>query len=205
MLDWLLKNPQVIIFIVFIVIALIGRIAQAHKELQAKRKQEMRSGKQQPAAQPSMRGSSATDADEAERTRRIQEEVRRKILARMERPQAPASMPRPVASPVSRTSQQADTMPPPLPPAKKPQPAPLPDDDESTTAYRSAMQQLAEMQARAAASGANIDKAFALQAADSTEVSPASGDLFDSLRNTSELRRAIILREILDKPVSLRG
>lgn len=197
MLDWLLKNPQILIFIVFGVIALLGRIAQARKEAQTKREREMRTGKQPPAAQPSMRDTSAADAGEAERTRRIQEEVRRKILARMERQQAPTSMP--------RTIGHADATPPPLPAAQRAQSAPSPAEDESASAYRSAMQQLAEMQARAAESRSGGDNAFAIESRDSEGTASPSAGLHESLRNASELRRAIILREILDKPVSLRG
>jgi hypothetical protein len=142
------------------------------------------------------------DAGEAERTRRVQEEIRRKILARMERANAPAAMPRPAAQPVTRASQPSRPTPPPLPAARaQPPAAPY---DESADAYRNAMEKLAEMQAFAATANAHNDEAFAQPPSETATTTRAPNNLLALLHDVSEIRRAFILREILDKPLSLR-
>jgi hypothetical protein len=202
MLEWLTKNPQIIIFIIFGLVALAGRVSQTQKEAKARRERAMRSGRQMPAPTQTPSSTPRMDAGEAERTRRVQEEIRRKILARMDRANAPATMPRPDAQPVTRASQPPRSTPPPLPAARA-QPPAVPYD-ESADAYRNAMEKLAEMQAFAATANAHNDEAFAQPPAETATTTRAQSDLLASLHNVSEIRRAFILREILDKPVSLR-
>ncbi|MDF9828564.1 hypothetical protein M2103_000676 [Ereboglobus sp. PH5-5] len=195
MLDWLLKNPQIVIFLLFGVIALFGRVAQMQKEAKEKRERQMRSGRQPPE-----QSRSRDDvAEEAERTRRLQEEIRRKILARMDRAQPPQSMPQDSAPPLfPQERQPAATRPPPIPSAPA-QPA----FSESAGAYQSAMDRLAEMQATSAAASANMEEISASQETNRV-TSPAVSEALASLRDTNSLRKAFILRDILDKPVGLR-
>lgn len=203
MLDWLVKNPQVIIFIIFGLIALAGRVAQARNEAKAKRERTMRSGRQ-PATPPPL-DTSRMDVEEAERTRRVQEEVRRKILARMQRPGTPAggAMPRPATQPVARSRDGA--LVPPLLPAQTQTPAtPSAPHDESASAYGNAMEKLAELEAMNRNAPAHQDAIFAIAEPDSAAAAPLAGEVFAQLNDPRALRRAIILREILDKPVGLR-
>ena len=92
-MDWLLKNPQLIIFAVFIVITALVQRANAQK---ARREQEKEDTLRTPDdAHPT--ANTATDDDY--HTRQAQEEIRRKILARMEaaeaqQPRRPTPMPR---------------------------------------------------------------------------------------------------------------
>ncbi|AWI10139.1 hypothetical protein [Ereboglobus luteus] len=195
MLDWLLKNPQIVIFLLFGVIALFGRVAQMQKEAKEKRERQMRSGRQPPE-----QSRSRDDvAEEAERTRRLQEEIRRKILARMDRAQTPQSMPRGSAPPPFPADRQTAAAKPPPIPSESAQPA----FSESSGAYQSAMDRLAEMQATAAAASANMEEISASQGT-SHVTSPAVSEALASLRDTNSLRKAFILRDILDKPVGLR-
>lgn len=192
MLDWILKNPQVVFILLFAIVALFGRVAQAQKEAKAKREREMRSGRKAPEQKQTAFDASSMDDAEAERTRRVQEEVRRKILERMQG--APhASMPRPAQQPVARSHQA----PPPLPSIAR---APRSVEDESANAYRVATEKLAELQARADTSS---NEAFAVEKTAANAPSMA-GDLNTILRDNNSLRRAFLLREILDKPVGLR-
>lgn len=208
MIDWLVKNPQIIIFIVFGVVAIVGNIAKAKQEAEKKRLREQHRANNPAQTQPHPArtfDTSAMDTEEAERTRRLQEELRRKILARMQGAQPPANtpMPRPVMQQVKRNNERHPALtPPPLPAARAQADAPTPFD-ESNSAYLSATEKLAELEAIARSAPANKDEAFALPDEGAAAPHAATG-IQATLRDSHELRRAFVLREILDAPVSLR-
>ena len=142
------------------------------------------------------------DPDLAERTRRIREEIQRKIEQRTKGP----------AQPSSTTTQRETTLAPPIirevvrPPA-------LP---KSKTAHLEA-ERTAEILEQQAALAERLRQAKEMKAAAlrrvqfenqvSNEESVAAvsrGVLNDDLRNPDALRRAFVLREIIGPPVALR-
>ena len=120
-MEWFLDNLRIIIFaaiiIVYVLKAVRGRSEAANEN--------------DPATRPSP--GSGEDVEEAERTRQIQEEIRRRILAR-QRGEDPSGMPPPVIV-EEREPVEVDTPeggwgrhgPPPVPvPAAQPEPAAVP-------------------------------------------------------------------------------
>jgi len=147
--------------------------------------------------------------DDAERTRRIQEEIRRKILERVGgsvRPK-PASIPPPVTA-----------TPPPLQ-AEREKPQPVMDvykessREEAAAAADVAMlerqQMLAEKLRELQAQRREHDRPAEVFAEKTALAMSASGtavrgSVLADLRNPVSVRRAIILREVLGTPVGLR-
>lgn len=148
--------------------------------------------------------------DDAERVRRIQEEIRRKILERAGGNQANRSQPRsePVRQPVAVS--------PPMP-TPKAQPvvedayagaeeAPLSEIDQSVLERQQLLAaKLRELEeARRQASGKA--EAFAEKTTEALEADDEArrGSLLADLRNPVSVRRAVVLREVLGTPVGLR-
>ena len=137
------------------------------------------------------------DPAEAERTRRIQEEIRRKIAERRSQA-APAEVMR-RAEPEPERMAEPENVP----------PEPLPVD--STEAVLERQQQLAD-QMRALETARLLEQRKSAAVADTarheTERAAAvvamRGALLADLRNRPTARRAMLLREILDRPVALR-
>jgi hypothetical protein len=144
-----------------------------------------------------------TDEAEAERTRQVQAEVRRKIAERRSRPVAPPLVaPRPIAQPLSPpfgwplgrgARPESVTAPRPAAPAQPVVSAPAlapPMADRSLSA---------DVVARNA-------RAFAAATAASAAApsAPAGAALAAELREPNAARRAMLLREILGPPVALR-
>ncbi|MDB6094681.1 MAG: hypothetical protein JWM32_2243 [Verrucomicrobia bacterium] len=175
-----------ILIVIFVVISVIRTAAKVAKA----------AGNQ--AKTP--RRSADFDPMEAERTRRIQEEIRRKIAARrggsvldesVEAPQPPESeWQRP---PVM----ESEAVPPPLAWSDG---AVLERQNQLARQMRE-LEEARSQQQRRAAAVASVARADREQAA---AVGVMRGDLLADLRSAPTARRAILLREILDKPVALR-
>jgi hypothetical protein len=212
-MKWLIDNPQLVFMLVIFVVAFLANQAKAKKAREEQRRRAAERGAQQ---------SRNSDADEApahpfdeadeesemaERTRRIQEEIRRKILERMSgRQEAP---PQPAAPPVPRA---APAMPPPLPRVKeekaKRDAAPAFDWAETERQQKLA-EQMREMEEQRKIAERRA-KAFATAA---PSVPSGAGrsmrgrirdTVSDDLRDSGSLRRAIVLREVLGPPVGSR-
>jgi hypothetical protein len=193
--------------VIHLIIYIIKAIISAFDDSDAKRKVVRR-----PAVQ---------DPEAAERTRRVQEEIRKKIAAR--RAGAPGQAPaQPGTTPASRVPPLVrPTSVPPIdtfggpmrgvPKVKEPVAArqAVPELDAETAAIIERQRQLAEqMQALEAAKRAQQQRAGEIGAARSV-VPATSGaqvrrEVVAELRDPHALRRAIVLREVLGAPVGLR-
>ena len=160
-----------------------------------------------------------------ENTRRIQEEIRRKIAERQSggaaRPSVPATLA--PSAPVVREGTAEPTPTTPIPVARRRELEPSPyamDESRRATVEREAAavlenqralaEQLAALKLRRAETGRTarslregIDE---LTAAGNAELREASEEvsLLSELRNARSLRKAIVLREVLGTPVGLR-
>jgi hypothetical protein len=156
------------------------------------------------------------DADEAERTRRVQAEVQRKIAerragraappvapARYEGPlPSPVAAPRPVAQPSWRERPARQV------PIQIDEPAPAAEEaEEAEEAAALARQQRLAEQLRAL-NEANRAAQTRQSAAITASVAPAAdlpaGGWLAELRQPQGVRRAVLLREILGPPVCFR-
>ena len=194
-MDWALNH----LFLLFIIAGAVASMVQKAKK----------AGEQQRPSLPPSRG--ALDPDAAERTRRVQEEIRRKIAERAGRlpamPQAQAAGPS--ASPPSRNifqelarqmaeakknaeqQQRAQA-------AAESQAQQRAEDEQKSRQLAEAQRTLQRQQQTAAA-------AVAYSAPDrKTTTASARDELLADLREPGSLRRAWMLREILGEPVGLR-
>ncbi|CAM2927483.1 hypothetical protein [Rariglobus hedericola] len=142
-------------------------------------------------------------ADHDENTRRIQDEIRRKIAERQ--------------GGVTRTAPTVTPTPPPMP-AHRREPVMAPyateirrEETEREAAIvlerqRKLAEQLAALRERKAEAGRDA-KSVWMQQPESVAAAKSSRDdigLLTELRNASSLRKAIVLREVLGTPVGLR-
>jgi len=194
---WVFENIQ-ILFVIAGAIAVWLVKARRLQELRKEAKAEL--------------GREPTADEIAERTRRIQEEIRRKIV---ERQGGPAATEEEVENetlypspPVVRRT--ATSVPPPLPPTvvsieTAPGAAAM---DRALAEQRRISEQLARLEARqkiadvamAAAAGSShgaTEAAFAIAPAAAVAAGNRRTRLLDDLRERDSLRRAIVLREIL--------
>jgi len=194
---WVFENIQ-ILFVIAGAIAVWLVKARRLQELRKEAKAEL--------------GREPTADEIAERTRRIQEEIRRKIVERQGGPPATEEevenetlYPSP---PVVRRT--ATSVPPPLPPTvvsieTAPGAAAM---DRALAEQRRISEQLARLEARqkiadvamAAAAGSShgaTEAAFAIAPAAAVAAGNRRTRLLDDLRERDSLRRAIVLREIL--------
>ena len=159
---------------------------------------------------PESRPTVAPNADAMEeevRTRRIQEEIRRKIQERRGGG-APVPAPPPLReeAPAYEIPSEPDWREEEVP-RSVPQPPPL---DDGVLARQRALQEQLEALAerrRAALAAARNDSpvtAAAIGASATGMASPKSGALLRDLRNPESVRRAIVLREVLGPPLALR-
>jgi hypothetical protein len=183
-MDWLLNHPQVLFVIVIAIVAIVQKLKQARSQDAA--------------------GSAPTASQEdAERTRRIQEEIRRRIRER--RGLAPAAPP----APVTAGDEPDFPAPPPMIEEVRPvvvKPPPLPVENAAATAgmateYERQQQMLQQLRSFNAAHQAST----AAPPAPVGVVEPvAVSRLPADLRSAAGLRRAILLREILGPPLGMR-
>lgn len=148
----------------------------------------------------------AEDPEQAERTRRIQAEIRRRIMER--RGLAPMASPEPATS--APEPEYAETPPviaepsrPAEPPTREPSYAAPSGWDREMERQQQLVRQLAEVSAAGAMGGGGGDSTMRILA----EIPRAPGPderLRAELRQTAGLRRAVVLREILGPPVSMR-
>lgn len=151
------------------------------------------------------------DPEEAERTRRIQEEIRRKIAERRagggQPVPPPLAAPRPVASPLPEVLTRRFETPPPLPGRARALQAAR--DAEVLERQRTLEDQMRALEAkrehakrRAAESEAMSGDTFS--GAASSVARAGGGSLLADLHHPESLRRAFVLREVLGTPVGLR-
>jgi len=149
---------------------------------------------------PAPRPADSYDPAMSERTRRIQEEIRRKIAERRGASTAPPPPLEPMPEPVSERPVTWDE--PPLEPTFSP----------SHAAVLERQQQLADQMraleiARLAEQRRTAQVSAAVKTAAESEggmLAGSRGDLLADLREPRSLRRAFVLREVLGAPVGLR-
>lgn len=148
------------------------------------------------------------EMEQAEATRRIQEEIRRKIAERAgnaggggARPVQPMATPPPMPAPVRRRE------------AELAREARREETERDAAAVlerqRALMDQLAALKARKAAEGVETKAVWSV---DTSAATPARAhaqvgedvSLLAELRNARSLKKAIVLREVLGTPVGLR-
>jgi hypothetical protein len=204
-MDWIFNH-------LWVVIVIAGLVA---KVLQAVRGKPPAAGKGVEPAEKVFE-----DPDLAERTRKIREEIRRKIEERRgQTGQATASLVRPK---LAREDRSPQATPPPvvleLPPMIRKMLTPVPtpataaapvDPDAAAELARQAelAEQLRQVIALKTGTGEERRAAFASSIADKEQVALAAGRgaLLDDLRDPAALRRAFVLREVLGPPVALRN
>jgi hypothetical protein len=198
-MDWILNH---LFIVVFVAIGVANMLAKAKK-----------AGAQQRPSQPA-RGS--VDPDTAERTRRVQEEIRRKIAERAGR--LPASPPITSSSPsagpparnifqeLARQMAEAKRI------AEMQQRAQAADEaqvqqrmeDEQKSRELAEARQLAEAQRTLQMEQQAVAADYSSEADQKTTTASARDKLLADLREPDSLRRAWVLREILGEPVGLR-
>ncbi len=191
-MGWILEHLQLIIVVAG---------AVAYWLNQRKREKEGQEADYDGDGKPEFRGPVAPNADameEAERTRRIQEEIRRKILERR-------SGGVPVPAPVEEYREVPEWQ------GEGPRPrtvvAPPPLDESVLARQRALQEQLDALEAKRAATRARSAAAFpsappSIRSAGMT--TKETRPLVVALRNPTSLRQAIVLREVLGPPVGLR-
>ena len=186
-MDWILDNIRLVVIVG-------GAIAYWLNQRRKAKEAELASRTQMPAPPQAQGG------DETERIRRIQEEIRRKIL--------------------ERTDGLAH---PPLPMVQVPQPPPLARPQPKQAAYMSLEESRAEsdkvileQQEQLATKLRELEEkrrehmsraeTFAEKTAETMGAAKTAvrGSILADLRNPVSVRRAIVLREVLGTPVGLR-
>lgn len=197
-LQWVLDN-------LFTVLIIAGVIAQLIQAVKGKKGGDEEAG---PTVEPP-KEFEFEDPELAERTRRIREDIRRKIAQR-QAGGAPESEPEMEAAPEPAAFEEP---PPVVREVAVERPAPAMVASSRMDAQRQA--EVLEQQAALMDKLRQLEetKAAALRRAafEASTVSPAAaartqarGALIDDLRNPAALRRAFVLREVLGPPVGLR-
>ncbi len=194
-MEWVLDHFRLIILVGG---AIAYWLAQRKK---AKEEQEIKEVLSTPDPREAM-------SDDFERTRRIQEEIRRKILERVGGSTRPQMQPQ---------TAQAPRLPAPPPlPVEQPKADAYNDTPTADEALVVADQAMLERQQQLAAKLLELQRqrreierpaeAFAEKTAKAMSASGTSvlGSPLADLRNPTAVRRAIILREVLGPPVALR-
>jgi hypothetical protein len=186
-MDWVLEHLQIIILAAVAVAAALQKFKQSRAQ----------AGAEPPPA---------ADQDEAERTRRIQEEIRRRILERRGLAPVPPALteeeerPFPEAPPMVEEVRPVVVAPPVLVPLA-PAPAPAPFDSVEADRQLRMMERLRELERTAVPSAFGVP---ALAAPGAAPVSTPASGLLALLRQPGGLRQAVVLREIMDAPPGLR-
>lgn len=187
-MDWIFDHMQLVIAVA----AAFAYWMNARKQKQA--------DEDEPAEAP-LRDESGEAAAEAERARRIREEIRRKIMDRADgrAPSAPESSPPP--PPVIRRVEVE-------PATLKPEPVRQPAVDTEMLERQRRLQEQWQEAVRAKQSALNTGGAVGpkrIAPASATATAALSGrGLRGDLRDRASVRRAVVLREVLGPPVGLR-
>jgi hypothetical protein len=186
-MDWVFDHLQLLFLIAVAVVAILQKLKRV-----------------QPGAGT---GPVAEDAEQAERTRRIQEEIRRRIMERRglvpglppESETGEGPPPFPAAPPMIEEVRPL-VVPPPL---EQVMSVPAVDQIREMERQQMLLQRLREPEA-AQPRRSGAEPAPAPQAAAGTAVERKVGWLVADLRHPAGLRRAVVLREILGPPVGLQ-
>lgn len=155
----------------------------------------------------------ANQDDNAERTRRIQEEIRRKIMERRGQtvpPPIPSAEPSPLRpTPTTMTRTQPEPAAPPmLHRAEGRSAAAIAEANEELENQRRLAEQLEALKARRAEAQRQQSAIYSGEITSPTETAVAAAGfhakLLTELRERGGARRAIVLREVLGTPVGLR-
>lgn len=158
--------------------------------------------------------------DASERARKIQEEIRRKILERQGKGGTPSPpQPPPEPEPVFQPAFEPDPSPVPLRPFQEPvyeekaeaflEPEPFvfdaPDPyEEERRKIEEKLKQARELAKKAEIAGKKVALNDRSKNLESRLLSNSRNPILDGLDDTRSIRRAIVLKEILDTPVGLR-
>lgn len=215
-MSWILEHLQIIVFVAG---AIAYWLNQRAREKAGEQADYDGDGIPEATTRPLVPSSrDGSDPEQDERVRRIQEEIRRKIAERQGRAPAPAA---PAPGP-TEFDPLRELLRPVLgePQPEAPPPVPVVEireaydpDQAALERQRKLAEQLEELETRRAearrtAESTRKNSAYDLpstpKASAPGSVSADSGTVRDSLRSARSLRRAIVLREILDRPVALR-
>ncbi|BET65554.1 hypothetical protein ASA1KI_04720 [Opitutales bacterium ASA1] len=190
-MEWILDNLQLVIAAIIIVGYILRGLKRGNPEEEAVEQDESTAPHEQ--------------ADADERTRRIQEEIRRRILERQRGPAEGAPPPLILFEP------EPEEAPPVRPVYSTPAPPPIPRMEEQESAMAAVLERQRSLDdqlraIRAARAAAREQSAFALPGTRSRDPikDGAIGSLRESLTGPAAMRRAIVLREVLGEPVGLR-
>ncbi len=216
---WLLDHIQIIIVVAS---AIAYWLNQRHREKQGLPADYDEDGKPENRPAQTAYDPASMEAEEAERTRRLMEELRRKRAERSGEPLAPlasepARLPKPpiVVAPARRFENPPPVFQDPLADMMKdiarrysqqPEPAPTGIDQEMLARQRELEEKVRQLDAQKGAAlkrASEIRKTAALRA-EYVPHSDLTGGLVGSLRDPASLRKAILLSEILGKPLALR-
>jgi hypothetical protein len=198
--------------IIYIIVGVVWAVASQWKKMQARDAEQDYQGQRQKDAPPPV-GPSTTPGtpayDTARRYQEIQDEIRRRIAQRTNRPMpAPTStiqpaQPRPVQPVMVPTGYPSATQPP--PPIVRPQPAAAVTSPVAASPFAmtmgdlpSAMTDIWKQNTSAASDEA---RAYSMTA---TQESTSLSALRTALASASSARHAFILREVLDRPLCAR-
>lgn len=181
-MDWLLNHPQALVAIAIAVVAILQKLKQAR-------------------SQETAGEAPAKDGQEAERTRRIQEEIRRRIMERR------GLIPVPPPAPDSGGETPEFPEPPPMfeevrtvviePPLPAMDATPSPGYSMELERQQQMLARLRELE--------TTRQAHAVIAPETVVAPAAPGNRLPAdLRTPAGLRRAVVLREILGSPVGMR-
>ncbi len=221
-MDWIWDNFQLILVVAGAIAVWLNNRRREQAGKPADYDEDGRPDNRTPRPGPLSRDD--THPDEAERVRRIQEEIRRKIAERRGQ-SAPPPMPAPVL-PMNPLRPVFREQPPAPAPVQRPAPPPMPvvrevatvyDDEAALERQRRLAEQLAELEARrrevrqtaVTLAEAGPVSAVSASARERTQtifphVQAGVHGLAAELRNPKALRRAMVLREVLDPPIALR-
>lgn len=194
---WILDNLQVVI-----------AVAAAFAYWLSQRKKEGDAADQDGDGVPDdPRGAVSLDRDETERTRRIQDEIRRKIAERAGGGPINVPPPAPEPPPLFREDTTA-----PRPVAQRTftrHAAPVADQPARNLGYEGTLQRqldLAEQMRNLEQNRQSIKRRAAVIAKTAADAAPSAAHtaILSDLRGTHNLRRAMVLREVLGPPVALR-
>jgi hypothetical protein len=202
-MDWFFDHLQIVIFVVVGIFYVLRTLGQKRET----------GGDREPVTPASPDHESA----EAERTRRIQEEIRRRILARQRGETTPAPVPgrmsdtpsRRRAFPRGEETASARPTPPPVPTAKRA--SMLASADETVLQQQRDLQEkLASIRAASAKSARLVEQVSGRASAPMHLQRPDQGNsrarrLRRRLAGTSSIRDAILLREIIGPPLGMQS